>query len=320
MRSPSVTVSVLTYNGERYIGELLTAVECQRYDGDIEMLVVDSGSSDKTLEIVAAHPRVRVHRIANSEFGHGRTRNLVAELASGEIVAYLTHDAVPAHDQWLHELVLPFVDDDRIAAVVGKQVPRVSAPPVLKYDIQRVFERLGPDYALTVVSDWGQLSDEGTRAAAAFYSDANSAARRSVLRGRVPYRDVDYAEDQLFARDVLASGLRKAYSPRAVVEHSNDVTLRTFGARIEADMVGLRSIGTVVRPVSVAAACAQWLKWSTMDALAIVSDRDYPPLQRVRWLIVNPWYHAVKWRAYRRATRRAVGVSAHSVSANDVAD
>lgn len=320
MTSPSVTVSVLTYNGDRYLEALLAAVEGQRYDGDVELLVVDSGSSDRTLEIVAAHPQVRLHRIANSEFGHGRTRNLVAELARGEIVAYLTHDAVPAHDRWLHELVLPFVDDARIAAVVGKQVPRASAPPVLKYDIQRVFERLGPDYALTVVSDWGQIDEEGTRAAAAFYSDANSAARRSVVRGRVPYRDVDYAEDQLFGRDVLAAGLRKAYSPRAAVEHSNDATFRSFGARIEADMLGLRSIGTVVRPVSVTAACAQWLKWSTMDALAIVSDRDYRPLQKVGWLIANPWYHAVKWRAYRRATRRAVVVSANSAGIDNVAD
>lgn len=320
MTSPSVTVSVLTYNGERYLEALLTAVEGQRYDGEVELLVVDSGSTDGTLQIVAAHPRVRLHCIANNEFGHGRTRNLVAELASGEIVAYLTHDAVPAHDRWLHELTFPFVDDHRIVAVVGKQVPRVSAPPVLKYDIQRVFERLGPDYALTVVSDWGQLDDARTRAAAAFYSDANSAARRSVLRGAVPYRDVNYAEDQAFARDVLAAGLRKAYAPRAAVEHSNDITVRTFGARIEADMNGLRSIGTVVQPVSVPAALAQWLKWSTMDALAIILDRDYGPVQKARWLIVNPWYHAVKWRAYRRATHRSVVVSANHGDRDNVAD
>lgn len=320
MTYPSVTVAVLTYNGEKYLEALLTAVEGQRYDASVELLVIDSGSTDRTLEILAAHPRVRLHQIANSEFGHGRTRNLAADLATGEIVAYLTHDAVPAHDRWLHELVLPFVDDSRIAAVVGKQVPRASAPPVLKYDIQRVFERLGPDYALTVVSDWGQLDEDGTSAAAAFYSDANSAARRSVLRGAVPYRDVDYAEDQLFARDVLAAGLRKAYAPRAAVEHSNDITLRTFGARIEADMIGLRSIGTVVHPVSSPAAVAQWAKWSVMDALAIVLDRDYGAADTVRWLIVNPWFHAVKWRAYRRATHRPVALATAGPGREPVAD
>ena len=308
-----VTVSVLTFNGERYLDALLTAVEDQDFEGQVEVLVVDSGSTDRTLEIVAAHPTARLHRIPNEEFGHGRTRNLVAELATGEIVAYLTHDAVPAHSRWLHELMLPFVDDERIAAVVGKQLPRASAPPVVKYDIQRVFERLGPDYGITVVADWGQLADDGARAAAAFYSDANSAARRSVLRGAVPYPDVEYAEDQLFARDVLAAGLRKAYAPRAAVRHSNDVTLRTFGARIEADMLGLRSIGTVVPPVSLPAAWAQWLKWSTMDGIAILVDRDYGAGAKLRWLLVNPWYHAVKWSAYRRATRRPIPTDAPAV-------
>jgi len=109
---------------------------------------------------------------------------------------------------------------------------------------------------------------------------------------------------RLDAREVLAAGLRKAYAPRAAVHHSNDVTLRTFGARIEADMMGLRSIGTVIAPVSRSAAVAQWLKWSTMDAVAILVDRDYGVGSKLRWLLVNPWYHAAKWSAYRRATRR----------------
>lgn len=302
MTAPSVTVAVLTYNGEQYLDALLTAVEGQRYDGDVELLVIDSGSSDATLEIVATHPGVRLHAIPNSEFGHGRTRNLAAQLATGEVVAYLTHDAVPAHDRWLHEIVLPMADDERVVAVVGRQVARPSAPPVLKYDIQRVFDRLGPAYGITVVWETGRETDEAERAAAAFYSDANSAARRSVLVGAVPYRDVDYAEDQAFGRDVLAAGLRKAYAPRAAVEHSNDTTIGTFGSRIAADMAGLRSIGTVVPRVSRLGAFTQFVKWSLADAAFIALDSDYGVGRKLYWLVVNPWYHAAKWSAYRRAT------------------
>lgn len=308
MKLPAVTVSVLTFNGERYLDALLSAVAAQAYDGAVEVLVVDSGSSDRTLEIVARYPTVRLHRIPNTEFGHGRTRNLVASLASGEIVVYLTHDAVPASDTWLREMVLPFLDDERIAAVVGKQVARPSAPPLVRYDIERVFERLGPDYGLTIVADWGQLGAPGVRAAAAFYSDANSAARRSVLCGPVPYRDVSYAEDQVFGSDILARGFRKAYAPLAAVEHSNDVTLRTLGQRIEEDLVGLRSIGRDIPAVSVPAAFAQWLKWSTLDGVALVFDRGVGVGSKLYWLVVNPWYHAVKWNAYRRGSRRAVEV------------
>jgi rhamnosyltransferase len=301
--APAVTVSVLTWNGEKYLDALLTAVEEQRYEGTVELLVIDSGSQDATLDIVAAHSGVRLHRIPNSEFGHGATRRLAAELATGEFVIYLTHDAVPAHDRWLHELVAPLRDDERIAAVVGKQVPRRGAPPVMKYDIQRVFERLGPDYGVTVTWDTGWPVDGTERAIAAFYSDANSAARRSVLVSEVPYRDVDYAEDQLFGRDLFDRGYRKAYAPRAVVEHSNDTTLRTFGARVMADMVGLRSIGTSIPPVSRLAAFKQFVKWSVADTGFILLDKEYSGLAKLKWLAVNPWYHAAKWRAYRRGSR-----------------
>jgi len=304
--APPVTVSVLTYNGEQYLDALLTAVESQQYAGPVDLLVIDSGSTDRTLEIVAAHPAVRLHSIPNSEFGHGATRNLAAQLATGEYVVYLTHDAVPASDRWLAEIVAPMIDDERIAAVVGRQVARRGAPPVLKYDIQRVFERMGPDYGITVVWDTGRPVTEGERAAAAFYSDANSAARRSVLLGEVPYREVDYAEDQVFGRDLFDRGLRKAYAPQAAVEHSNDTTLRTFGSRIAADLMGLRSIGTEIAPVSRLAAVKQWVKWSSADAAYILIDPEYSAGRRLYWLVVNPWYHAAKWSAYRRASRASL--------------
>lgn len=301
--SLSATVTVLTYNGESYLDALLTAVEHQDYPGRYDILVIDSGSTDATLGIVAAHPDVRLHRIPNSEFGHGRTRNLAAELSTGEVVVYLTHDAVPASDRWLTELLAPLADDERIAAVVGRQVARPSAPPVLKYDIRRMFDHLGSPHGITVVHDVGrELSDE-ERFHATFYSDANSAARRSILTGPVPYRDVDYSEDQLFGRDLYDGGFRRAYAPQATVEHSNDTTLRTFGTRIAADVLGLRRAGTLVEPMSRITAAKQAVKWAAADSALILVDRDYSPVEKLRWLLSNPWYHAVKWSAYRRAIR-----------------
>jgi len=303
---PSVTVTILTWNGERYLGDILDALEAQRYDGDVDILVIDSGSTDATLEIVAMHPAVRLHEIPNSEFGHGTTRNLAAQLAQGEIVAYLTHDAVPLNDTWLAALVAPMAEDDRIAAVMGKQVARRNAPPLLKYDIARVFDRLGSAHGTTVFYDDGSLADEAARNQAAFYSDVCSAARREILLNHVPYRDVPYAEDQLFGRDLLAGGYRKAYAPSAVVEHSNDGTIREFGDRVAADLIGLRQIGTTVHPVSRFAAFKQWVKWTLMDSAQILVDPDYGLGRKLYWLAVNPVYHASKWAGYRRGSRYAV--------------
>lgn len=304
MNSPSVTVAVLTFNGEQYIDALISAVEAQRYDGAVEILIIDSGSTDATLPIVAAHSSVRLHEIPNAEFGHGRTRDLAARLATGDIVAYLTQDAVPRNDRWLHELVLPMADDPRIAAVVGRQIARPSAPPVIKYDIRRTFDALGPRAGITVVWDTGRSMSRVERDAAAFYSDANSAARREILTGPVPYADVDYAEDQVLGRALFDGGYRRAYAPAATVEHSNDTTLLTFGARIDADLSGLRRIGTPFPPVSLTTALKQWLKWTTVDSAEILIDPDYSLAQRLMLLASNPWYHAVKWGAYRRAANR----------------
>jgi len=300
---PSVTVTVLTWNGDLYLDALLGAVAGQDYPGSFDVLVIDSGSTDDTLAIVGRYPSVRLQEIPNAEFGHGRTRNLAAELATGEIVAYLTHDAVPASPTWLRELVLPMADDARIAAVFGRQTAREGAPPALKYDIRRVFDRQGPRTGITVTWDAGRPISPHELANAGFYSDANSAARRAVLTGAVPYRDVDYAEDQLFGRDLFANGLRKAYAPLALVEHSNDTTLRTFGGRVAADLRGLRSIGTEIAPVSRFHAFKQWVKWVGADSAYILIDPDYNAWHKIRWLLVNPWFHAAKWDAYRRASR-----------------
>ena len=299
---PSATVSILSYNGERYLDAILRSLETQDYSGPIEILVVDSGSTDGTLAILAAHPEVRVHRIPNAEFGHGRTRNLVAELARGELVAYLTHDAVPTGTGWLSALLAPLIDDERIVAVVGKQVARPGALPLQKYDIARTFASQGPDYGVTVTYDHGQLGESAALETAAFYSDVNSAARRRVLLEAIPYRDVSYAEDQLFARDVLRAGLRKAYAPEAVVEHSNDLTIRELGRRIQEETHGLQAIGTHIPPVSIGRMLKQIVRGSIVDAGSIITDRELTAGARLRALFVNPVAHVVKWSNHRAAT------------------
>lgn len=308
--SPSVTVALLTYNGADYLAQILDRLQQQDYPGEVEVLVIDSGSTDATLDIVAGHPEVRLHTIPNSEFGHGRTRNLAAQLASGEIVAYLTHDAVPIDGGWLSALIDPMVDDERIAAVMGKQEPRPWCYPLLKYEIIGVFAGLGPDFGVTVFRDDGTLAARGLRDAAGFYSDVNSAARRSILVGAVPYRDVPYAEDQLFGRDLIDTGHRKAYAPRAAVQHSNDLTLGQSGTRMIDEVVGLRQIGTMIPELSRGSVFRLALRGALLDTPRILRDADYSAAAKLRWLFVNPLFHWVKWTHYRTATRMAVEVFA----------
>lgn len=300
--STVATIAILSYNGETYLRRILEAALAQQIDGDFEVLLIDSGSTDSTLAIAADFPAVRLHQIPNDEFGHGRTRNLAAQLATGEFIAYLTHDAVPMGTRWLHELLAPFSIDERIVAVMGKQVPRARCFPLMKYEIMGVFAQFGPDFGTSVFYQDDFVTDEGLLGAITFYSDVNSAARRSFLLDVIPYRDVRYAEDQMFGQDLIAAGYRKAYAARAAVEHSNDLSWQEFGPRIFDETVGLRQIGVIVPPMRRRGMLKRIVRSSAGDTRRILRDGSYSWKRKLYWLVINPAYQVRKWTSYRSAT------------------
>jgi rhamnosyltransferase len=299
--TPLATVAILTYNGETYLERILTAVLNQDVDGPVDVLVIDSGSSDSTLEIVSRHPEVRLHQIPNSEFGHGKTRNLAAELARGEFVAFLTHDAIPVGDQWLKQLLLPFALNDRVVAVTGRQIPRKDCFPLQKFEISGLFGGLGSVAATTLYfADPTVLPKH--EYLVTFYSDVNAVSRRDFLVDTIPYRDVPYAEDQLFGKDIIDAGFIKAYAPRAAVEHSNDLTLSEYEKRIFDETVGLRRIGFEIPSLSLGRAAKLALFGIIGDSYRILRDDDYSRGRKFYWLLVNPVYQIRKWQSYRRST------------------
>lgn len=301
-RAVSVTVAILTYNGEKYLRRILEMIRLQVFEGGVEVLVIDSGSTDQTLSIIDDFPEVVLHTIPNNEFGHGRTRNLAAQLASGEYVAYLTHDAVPASTTWLTELIEPFALDEKVVAVMGKQIPRPGCFPLLKYEIQGVFSRIAPDYGTGIFYKGDFAQDEGVLSAISFYSDVNSVVRKEFLLTKIPYRDVRYAEDQMFGRDVIEAGYHKAYAPRAAVEHSNDLTRKEYGLRIFDETVGLRQLNFSVPAMSIGDQIRLTLRGVVGDSVRILRDNDYSWKRKLYWLALNPQYQVTKWKNYRAST------------------
>jgi len=295
----SATIIIPTWNGEPYLRAVLEAIAGQDYEGEVETLVIDSGSTAGTLAILAEFPWVRVEHIDKADFGHGRTRNLGASLASGHFVAFLTQDAIPADANWLQRLVEPLDINSDIWGVFGKQIPRPQCPPLQKYEIQGVFGSAGIDLGITLQGAEWASADAIDRAA--FYSDVNAATRRSILVTELPYRDVPYGEDQFFGRDVLARGKLKAYAPRAAVVHSNDITLRDFAHRIFDEGLALRHAGSPVAVGRLPRRLARVARGSVADSRRIMRDGAYTWRDRVRWLTLNPRYHWAKWRGYRWA-------------------
>ncbi|WP_291378017.1 glycosyltransferase family 2 protein [Demequina sp.] len=312
------TVVILTFNGETYLRRILEALRDQQLDGEFDVLVIDSGSTDTTLDIVSDFPEVRVHHIDKADFGHGRTRNLAASMSRGEFTAYLTHDAIPVDSSWLRHLLEPLRTMPRVAGVYGLQVPRPRCVPLLKYEIRGVFGSAGVGHGVTVdAPGWAPTE---IQARATFYSDVNSAARTSVLLGEVPYRDVPYAEDQYFGADLLESGWWKAFSPMAAVEHSNDLTVSEYRRRIFDEGVALSRLGFPVPTGGAMRTVVKAMRGIVGDTLRIARDPDYSWRRRLYWWAVNPAYQVAKWSAYRRVSKVDIDneavVEAHSLEAS----
>ena len=297
------TVALLTFNADPWLRELLDGVIRQKADFEYEVLLIDSGSTDKTLEIAAEYPAVRLHQIPNSEFGHGRTRNLAAELSKADYVVYLTHDAVPAHDYWLAEMLRPFDLSEKVACVFGKQVPRPDCCPTVKRDIIKVFNSFGPDHLTMVAQANPNVTGQAANDAIGFFSDVNSAVRRDVLLGEIPYQDVNYAEDQAFGRDVIAAGLYKVYAPLGAVIHSHSYPPFKYFRRMYDEMVGLKKATGQTLNTPMWFHIAWTLRATVADWWFILHDRNYGLRTKAKYIVQAPFYNTFRRLAIRLSAR-----------------
>jgi rhamnosyltransferase len=126
-----VSVVVPTLNAGPEFEELLEKISIQEGDFEREVIVVDSGSTDGTVELARRYG-ARVHQIRKEEFNHGATRNLGVSLARGEYVALTVQDAVPLDERWLGAMVENFERDERVAGVYSRQIPRPDASPLTR--------------------------------------------------------------------------------------------------------------------------------------------------------------------------------------------
>jgi glycosyltransferase involved in cell wall biosynthesis/GT2 family glycosyltransferase len=226
---PATSVVIPVKDGARWLEEVLRAVAAE---GPDEVLVIDSGSTDGSLEIARA-AGVRLVEIAPAEFGHGRTRDRAIDLTSGEIVCFITQDATPVRG-WLAAYVEAFALDPKVGAAFGPHLPRPDTSPMIARELTEFFAGFSPDGGPAIQRSAGEESWHP-----GFLSNANAAYRRAALE-EVRFRDLPYAEDQAFARDLFAAGWWKAYHPKAAVLHAHDYPWGEFMRRYFDEYRGLR--------------------------------------------------------------------------------
>lgn len=221
MTLPTCDVIIPTWQGERHVTRLLTALNGQRHRPG-QILVIDSGSTDRTAELARAGG-AEVVVIPKGEFNHGGTRNRAARLCTADVLVFMTQDALPADDLFLASLCAALAEPG-VDAAYARQEPYPHADP------PEVFARACNYPAHAHRRTKADIQRIGVRAY--FFSNVASAVCRQAFMkaGEFPER-VPMNEDMVLCARILESGGAVAYVPTARVFHSHNYSLRQQAGR-----------------------------------------------------------------------------------------
>jgi glycosyltransferase involved in cell wall biosynthesis len=208
-------VVIRTLNESELIGRCLETLQRQRGGFDLDVLVVDSGSTDATIEIARAHG-ARILDLEPGDFDYSKALNAGIDRTEGDLVVSLSAHAIPLDDDWLERMTAPF-EDEKVAGTASRQVPWSNAP---WQEVKRLADQFG---------DVGQVYSR-ENAGEVFFSNAASVIRRSVWRDE-PFT-LPAVEDLEWAQRVVAKGWAIVYEPRAVVYHSHREAPRAQARRL----------------------------------------------------------------------------------------
>jgi rhamnosyltransferase len=229
---PRCTVILRCKNSEREIGIALAALFSQDFR-DFELLVIDSGSTDRTLEIVAAWPH-RLIRIAPGDYVPGRVLNRGASENASPVCVFLNSDCVLLSPGSLGSLVGAF-DEPAVMAAFARQVARPEAWPWVRREYRESFPEAGK------AAPWIELSLPF------------AAMRRSAWEEQPFYDEAWGSEDTAWGHRARERGWGIAYVPGALVMHSHNYTFKQlFGRRFIEGEADSFIYGKVDRPFQIA--------------------------------------------------------------------
>ena len=290
--SETVTVGVVirTLNESELIGTLLTTLRHQQGAFELDVLVVDSGSTDPTLEIARSHG-ARVLEIPPGEFDYSSALNAGLADVRGELALVLSAHAIPVEADWLQRMTEPF-DDPRVAGVACRQVPW---PDAQWQEVHRLRHQF-PETSRTYEHDAADVT----------FSNAASAIRLAVWREE-PFT-LPAAEDVEWAQRLIRNGRAIVYTAAATVRHSHQEGPRAQALR----MIDLHRVLDDGRPPrSVWRTIREAAGFVVRDGRRILALDDQTvgrKLLHLGELVRMAWYYVVDFsRSGSTAERRRAG-------------
>ncbi len=201
---PTCSIVIRAYNEAKHIDRLLTGI-MQQTVKNLQIILVDSGSTDNTVEIASKYP-VEVVHIHPEEFTFGYSLNQGIRQCRADRVVFASAHVYPVYPDWLENLIAP-LDDPQVALAYGKQ----RGMETTKFSEHMIFQHWFPDHPIR-------------RQDHPFCNNANAAIRRDIWE-KQPYDEtIPALEDLAWANRAQKQGFQIVYVSEAEVIHVHNET------------------------------------------------------------------------------------------------
>jgi rhamnosyltransferase len=267
MKDPLVSIIMRSYNEAWALKETLPALATQDYK-NWELIVIDSGSTDGSQELIAAADPAHFIQITPKEYNPSRVMNHGMRLAQSNFCIFLNADATPQGTHWLRPLV-ETLQDKQVAACFGRQIPRPDCQAVFACDYDRCFGSCRES------ERWDH-----------FFSMVSSGLRKDVWLQRGFREDLQYAEDDDYTRWCKSNGYQVHYVPESVAMHSHNYTPEQSYKRAFGDAVAIAKATTIQPRTWIRGVALGWLNDIRHDfRYCLVNGRmgEFMHAAKVRW-------------------------------------
>jgi rhamnosyltransferase len=220
MSAPEVSIVMRSFNEAWALRDTLVMLHRQ-VGPSWELIVIDSGSTDGSVEIIRDFKPAHFVQIASRDYVPGRVMNHGMRLARANTVLFLNADATPANQNWLQPLACG-LQAPNVAAVFGRQIPRPDCRAVFANDYERCFGDRRES------AQWDH-----------FFSMVSSGLRKDIWSRRGFLENLQYAEDDEYTRWAKANEYEVIYCPESVAVHSHNYSAQQAYKRAYGDAKAL---------------------------------------------------------------------------------